>query len=61
MYTPIKAPLAKFNLSRSQTKTLNDLATELKLIEKELPFIKEIVVRGGFVLDTLYDVPPKRH
>lgn len=58
MYTPLKISPVEFGLSKSQLKIIKDLAQELKLIEERLPFIKEIVARGGFILDTLFGVPP---
>ena len=54
----IKLDLREFNVSLEQRDTLKQLAAELKTIKEQTPIIKDIVARGGFILDTILGAKP---
>lgn len=57
-FKPIKVPYEELNLSNKQKKTLQQISQELKIVKENIPIIKEVVARGGFILDTIMSAKP---
>lgn len=48
----------KFKLTPEQLQVIRDVAYDLSLIKTKCPFLDDIVIRAGFVLDTLLKANP---
>lgn len=57
-FRPIKVAPNQLNLSTQQIETIKQIGKELTTIQGNIPIIKEIVVRGGFTLDTVLKIEP---
>lgn len=57
MYEVVKLT-SEFKLSQKQQETFSALAHDLKTLKDNVSLLQDIVVRAGFVLDTLLNVEP---
>ncbi|KKR91665.1 MAG: hypothetical protein UW69_C0045G0001 [Microgenomates group bacterium GW2011_GWA2_44_7] len=58
MYKPRKIKPSELKLQQNPRKTIRKVGNELTVIKKNVEIIDEIVVRAGFVLDTLLGCEP---
>lgn len=57
-FKPIQVTYGDLNLSNKQIETFQTLSSEISIIQNSIPFIKEFVARGGFLLDTIIGIEP---
>jgi len=57
MYEVVKLT-SEFKLSQKQRETFSFVAHDLKTLKNNVPLLENIVVRAGFVLDTLLNAEP---
>lgn len=57
MYTPFKVT-NQLDISEQQKQIFIELAHDLRLIKQACPFLDDIIVRSGFILDTLLNAQP---
>lgn len=57
MYNTIKLT-NEIELNNKQKTIVSDIAYDLTQIKSKVPFLEDIIVRAGFVSDTLFNVEP---
>jgi hypothetical protein len=57
IYKPIRLN-RHLKLNQKQKQIFEELATELKTIELHINYIDEIVARGGYILDVIFEAEP---
>ena len=56
-YSPIRLN-KQFKFNEKQKDTLYRLASELRVMKQKIKYLDEIITRGGYILDILYNVEP---